>query len=369
MKKMCSSLVMICFFLSQITAFSQTNESNFISSSGKHLDYMGRVSFANEYAEFYWSGTTVSINVKATTVVKALLDTKTNFNYYYVIVDGNISSLKKIKVEAGKKMYTLVTFTDKEKHHIELVKLTDSDKNTTFFYGFEIDKKGKVLAPNKKKSRKLEFFGDSITCGYGADVQVDSTDSALPKYFNNFKSYDAITARHFDAQYHCTAKSGIGVTVSYFPEIMPEIFDRISPFDKNSKWNFSNYTPDIVVVNLFQNDKSLLDKKDHQQFIARFGDEKPTDEFMINAYSNFISQIRSKYPEAQIICCLGNMDVTREGSKWPGLIDTAVLNLNDKKIATLFFPYKKTTGHPKAFEQQAMANELIQFIEKNNYFE
>jgi hypothetical protein len=46
---------------------------------------------------------------------------------------------------------------------------------------------------------------------------------------------------------HCNARSGIGVAVIYFSEI----FDRISPFDKNSKLNFSKYTPDIVVFNLF----------------------------------------------------------------------------------------------------------------------
>ncbi len=46
---------------------------------------------------------------------------------------------------------------------------------------------------------------------------------------------------------HFTARSGIGVAVSCFSEI----FDKISPFDKNSKLNFSKYTPDIVVLNLF----------------------------------------------------------------------------------------------------------------------
>jgi hypothetical protein len=32
---------------------------------------------------------------------------------------------------------------------------------------------------------------------------------------------------------------------------------------------------------------------------------------------------------------------------------------------TLFFPYKNTGGHPKVAEQKIMANELIEFIEKN----
>jgi hypothetical protein len=38
---MCISLVMICFFLSQITAFSLKNGSNFISSSDKQLTIWG----------------------------------------------------------------------------------------------------------------------------------------------------------------------------------------------------------------------------------------------------------------------------------------------------------------------------------------
>jgi hypothetical protein len=47
-------------------------------------------------------------------------------------------------------------------------------------------------------------------------------DSGELKYFNNYYSYAAITARHFNAQYVNTSRSGIGVTVSWFPEIMSE---------------------------------------------------------------------------------------------------------------------------------------------------
>jgi len=349
-------------------AQAQTISKKFIASSEQRLDYTGRVGFSDSSAQFFWSGTSVNINVEGTTVVKALLDTKRDTNYYYAIVDGNASSLKKIKVVVGKKMYTLATFSDNKKHHIELVKITNTDDNTTYFYGFEIDKDGSLLKPNKKKKRKLEFFGDSVTCGHGVDVPVDSTDSGAPKYFNNFKTYDAITARYFNAQYHCTAKSGIGVTVSWFPQIMPEIYDRVNPDDPNSKWFFSAYIPDIVVVNLFQNDSWLINTPDNEQFKARFGSVKPTSEFIVNAYVDFISKIRTHYPKAQIICCLGNMDVTREGSIWPGLVEKAVLTLNDKKIVCHFFPYKNTNGHPKEKEQQVMADDLIQFIEKNSFF-
>lgn len=367
--KIISRFIILSFlFLHFVSSQAKTNGAMFISSKDKHLDYMGRVGFSNSSAEFYWSGTSVGITVKGTKEIRALLNVKKDFNYYYAVVDGNTSNLKKIKLSKGKKMYTLVTFLDLKEHYVELVKITNTDDNTTLFYGFEIDKNATVLKSKKVKKRKIEFFGDSITCGHGTDVPADSTDSGAPEYFNNFKTYDAITARHFDATYHCTAKSGIGLMVSWFSYIMPEIYDRINPGNPNSKWNFSAYVPDIVVVNLFQNDSWIINMPENEQFKNRFGVVKPTNEFIVNAYVDFISRIRMHYPKAQIICCLGNMDIVREGSIWPELINTAVLKLNDKKIVSHFFSYKNTNGHPKEKEQQAMADDLIKFIEKNNFF-
>ncbi len=46
-------------------------------------------------------------------------------------------------------------------------------------------------------------------------------------------------------------------------------------------------------------------------------------------------------------------------------ITSAVNQLNDKNIKTHFFPYKNTNGHPSKAEQQAMADDLISYIEKN----
>jgi hypothetical protein len=32
----------------------------------------------------------------------------------------------------------------------------------------------------------------------------------------------------------------------------------LDPVDSTSKWDFSGYTPDVVVINLFQNDSWLV---------------------------------------------------------------------------------------------------------------
>jgi hypothetical protein len=107
---------------------------------------------------------------------------------------------------------------------------------------------------------------------------------------------------------------------------------------------------------------------DHAQFKVRFGTVKPSEEFIITAYKNFLQSIREKYPKAHIICALGDMDATKAGSKWPGYIDSAVAMMKDKKILTHFFPYKGTPGHPIIKDHETMANDLIDFIEKQKYW-
>ena len=42
----------------------------------------------------------------------------------------------------------------------------------------------------------------------------------------------------------------------------------------------------------------------------------------------------------------------------------AVAYLNDKAIYTHFIPYKNTPGYPSIKEQQAMADDLVAFMEK-----
>ena len=71
-------------------------------------------------------------------------------------------------------------------------------------------------------------------------------DSPNGYYENNYDAYAAITARHFNAQYHCTSKSGIGIMVSWFPLIMPEMYNRLDPTDSTSKWDFSKYTRTLL---------------------------------------------------------------------------------------------------------------------------
>ncbi|RNI32462.1 electron transporter RnfD [Rufibacter immobilis] len=324
--------------------------------------YMGRVGKPSaQTAELYWSGTSVKLNFEGTGVQARLKDDTGN-SYYNVILDGDTVSV--IRPDTAAKLFTLGSQLKPGKHTVELFKRTEWDKGTTTFYGFELPQGAKVLPASAKPKRSIEFYGNSITAGYAVH-DYSGKDSWEGLNTDNYVSYAALTARYFNADYTCVCKSGIGITVSWGPIIMPEIYDRLNPSDASSRWDFTQKQPDVVVINLFQNDSWLVNRPEHEQFKRRFGTEKPTEQDLVTAYQNFVKGIRAKYPQAHIIAALGNMDITRAGSPWPGYVEKAVAGLQDKKIHTLFAPYKNTPGHPRREEQQAMAQLLIGFIEKN----
>lgn len=332
-----------------------------VPSNSDAIHYMGRIDHSDTASVFYWSGTSAEINFEGTSVKAILLDERGE-NYYNAIVDGD--SVIMIRTTGDKESITLVDNLPEGKHNIQLFKRTEFDRGKTWFYGFELNPGAKLLSASPRSERSIEFYGNSITCGYGVEDTsgMDRPDSI---YTNNYLSYAAITARHYGAEYHCIGKSGIGITISWFPYIMPDIYDRLDPLDENSAWDFVRYTPDVVVVHLLQNDSWLVNRPEHESFKHFFGTEKPSEEFIISAYRNFVSQLRAHYPAAQIICTMGGMDATREGSPWPGYVEMAVTLLNDERIFTYFMPYKNTGGHPSKAEQETMAEGLIKFIDEN----
>jgi len=354
---------LICWVFVGLSFISCTEKNElFINYNNPNITYEGRIDSSQvNGAELYWSGTSIKLNFKGESIAALMVDNNGD-NYYNISIDND--SVRVFKPDTIKQYYTLASGLSEGEHTIELFKRTEWNRGNSTFYGFLINGNSEVISPPKQKNRKIEFYGNSITAGYAVE-DYSGNDSPDSTYTNNYNSYAAITARHFNADYSCICKSGIGITVSWKPLIMPEMYDRLVPEDSLSKWNFSSFTPDVVVVNLLQNDSWIVNLSEHEEFRARFGNETPDKWFIINAYQQFIYSLRKHYPKAHIICSLGNMDITQKGSVWPNYVSKAVNNLNDSKVYTHFMPFKNTPGHPNKEEQQVMATSLIQFITKN----
>lgn len=334
-------------------------QNKIVPFSNPNISYEGRIAHKNDAAELSWSGTSATVWFKGTTISAILKDEDAN-NYYNVIVDD--TAIVKIHTDTIRRSHVLASGLSNAKHKVQLFKRTEWAMGKTWFYGFETPQRTELLTPASTKKRKIEFYGNSITCGYGVE-DSSGNDSGEGYFENNYLSYAAITARHFHAQYSCISRSGIGIIVSWRPLIMPEMYDRLDATDAASKWDFKRYTPDLVVINLFQNDSWIVNSPQQKEFKHRFGTKAPDEKFIIESYKRFVKTLRSKYPKANIICTLGNMDATRAGSPWPGYIKKAVEQLRDAKVYTHFFDFKGANGHPNIAEQKTMANNLITFIE------
>jgi hypothetical protein len=355
----CFVVTFLCFFS---VLFGQEDQGQFIPFTNTKITYEGRIGKDGASAILYWPGSQIEVNFKGSSINAIFFD-NTGKNYYNIILDNQIISI--LKPEMFKQQYTLVSGLENTHHNIKIYKRTEWSKGTSYFYGFVLSPGTILLDPPEKKKRKLEFYGNSITAGFAVEDYSlhDRSDST---FTNSYLTYAAVTARYFNAQSHYIVRSGIGIMVSYFPLIMPELYHRLDPNNPESEWDFNKYQPDVVVINLLQNDSYLLQSPNRKEYLYRFENlPKPDKNFIINSYIAFVRKIREKYPKAHIICMLGNLSITKEGSPWPGYITEAVHFMNDPQIHTLFIPYKNTMGHPRIEEQKKMAESLIMFIEKN----
>ncbi len=347
------------FFVVFVLAGPVALGQKIVPAQDANVRTMGRIAYKSDCAVLYYSGTSLEVNFTGTSV-KALLRDERGDNYFNVIVDGKIVVLHP---DTAKRLYTLASGLVYGNHTLQLYKRSEWGDGHTEFYNFQFDAKAIILPPPPVKKHAIEFYGNSITAGYAIE-DFSGKDSYLSRYKNNYITYAALTARHYDAQWSFIAKSGIGVTVGYYSATMPEIYDRLDPLDPNSKWDFKKYTPQVVVFDLFQNDAGVIQSGSGPLYEARFGHTAPTEAFIVDTYKNFVKSIRAKYPNAYIICALGSMSACKPELPWGGYIKKAVTQLNDKKVSSYIFNYKGTPGHPTIKEHQVMADELIAYIDK-----
>lgn len=357
MKYLFTPLFLLLIRCASVT--SDTVESILVDFDDKKVYYEGRVQQNEKIGatEIYWPGSSVSLKFEGTTI-SAVLDDEKGENYFTVVVDGKQTSVLDLK--KGKNEYLLAKNLPLGMHQVEIHKRNDWGFGKTMFYSYKV--LGKKTFEIETKKMFIELYGDSVSVGYGNEDKTGQ-DRSTGDVTNNYLAYGAVTARNLNAEYACIAHSGIGIMVSWHDLIMPEEFDRWNPFDETSKWDFSSKKqPDVVVVNLFQNDSWLVKRNEHPEFIKRFGKEAPDHDFIIESYVSFLKSIREKYKDTKIICVLGNMDVTKKGSEWPGYVWEAVSKMRDRKIYKLFVPYKGTKGHPSVKEQAVIADRLTTFI-------
>jgi lysophospholipase L1-like esterase len=331
-----------------------------VAPDDKNLLYTGRIDFSQPAAPVItWPNTSIAGNFTGTSLSLTLDDEKGK-NYFNVFLDGDTASPLIIEAAQGSKKYDVAAGLAPGQHSFLITKRTEGEEGATVFRGLELADGGQMLAPPARPKRRIEFFGDSITSGMGDEAPMNARDDVI-RDKNSFLSYAGITARNLGAELHQTSQSGIGIMISWFPFTMPDFYDQLSAVGNNdTHWDFASWTPDVVVINLLQNDSWLIGEHHKLQ-------PEPNDAQRVAAYETFVKRIRQLYPKAYIVCALGSMDATRAGSVWPGYIKSAVEDMHkhgDARVDTVFFPFTGYGQHPRLKHQRNNAEILTAFIRK-----
>jgi hypothetical protein len=324
-----------------------------ITADNPNIQYAGRIDSSNPLSPLLsWSGSSVIANFQGTSVQATLNDL--GGNYFYSIIDDGTPN--KITCSWGQKTYTLASGLSDTTHKIELYKRTEGTNGPVAFLGFIIDNGKTLTAPPARPIRKIEFYGDSITAGLALDAPDDNQAAVNT---NSYLTYSSVTSRNINAEHHTIAVSGIGLVISWWDANMPkDYYYRQNASSASSNWNFSQWKPDCIVINLGQNDKWL----------------GTTQSQAVTGYVDFVNLLRTMYSDmAQknipIILVLGSMDATRFDSPWPGYIQQAIDSLkntySDNNVYTTIFPFDGLWTHPHAPQHAAMAQQLTDFIIAN----
>ncbi len=236
------------------------------SLQDKHIKYVGRWDFSNKSEYFsYWGGAYIKVNFEGTS---AKLKTGHKTNFFVKIDSGPWVSFLNI----GDTVNLTPTPLSNTSHTITVAQGKDYDYEFSF-KGFIFDDNARTSDPYLSKTL-VEYIGDSITAGY-TDAQVNVSD------------YGWIAAEKLGVEHTQIAFSGIclvdgvkgvGMEVQYF-----KLKGAKTPTPE--EWNFKQYTPKVIVINLGTNDNA----------------NKIPDSLFRARYIKFLKDIRSVHPYTEIL--------------------------------------------------------------------
>lgn len=356
-------------------------EGEVVKSSHPMIQYMGRVSFGKnpDVASFNFPGTTIEANFQGASL-KMMCRPMTG--YFMAQVDG--SEPFKVGFNAERdSVVTLATALPKGVHHVKVMYVIEGLFRNPEFRGFVLDKGCKLVEAPALSERKIEFIGNSITCGYGVE-SIEMSDPFEDETENHWLTYANIVSDSLKAQHTSISRSGIGVYRNYdgpktgSAENMPWQYEYTLFNKHDEKWDFAKYQPQLVCINLGTNDLS-------------------TDNYDIQLYEKnyrmFLTTVRSKYPDAKIVLLTGPMLGKKESSEQRAALDRICADANksgftlvnktvvdkkgkikkakklgDKEIYRFDFTFQKgdlgygASWHPSKLQHQKMAKELLPFL-------
>jgi lysophospholipase L1-like esterase len=352
------------FFLLGLLAssFAHAAETNavaltVVAPNDPRIAYMGRIELSDTQARMGFPGVTIRFVYRGPAPV---LKMSANSSNCYFNLSCNGWDPVVIRLNQGTNEIALPTGSAPAGGwQVELVRRTESWMGTASLDGLLLPKGCELLPPPPWPQRKLLFIGDSVTCGEYNERFPPENDRS-PRTTNAERSYGMLLARWLNAQVQLVSYGGRGLTRNWNGDtnvnIVPVFFRRALPDDPASKWDATNYVPDVIVIN----DGTDLDSG-------------PMDEAkFIDAYAAFVTTVRKTYPNAFILLSESPFQTDGSDGRPTTKRDQLLLTLNavveqrqhdgDRRVRVVlvgFQPGTPTDTHPVAFQHEQIAHDFL----------
>lgn len=342
--------------------------------SPDHVRPLGRTLFADDclWMAFSGSGAEFTLTGRKAVVTIAGDDAATlpdnADNQARIAIEVNGVRVVDDMIDEAEKTYTVLDCEEATTVVIRIVKLSETAMSTCAVAAIGTD--ADAVIPTARKAHRIEFVGDSITCGYGVDDE-DGEHHFSTRTEDVTRAYAYRTAAALDAEYSMASISGYGIISGYTDsgkepitaQTLPQYYDKLG-FCYNAfrgrraeltRWHFEDYAPELIVINLGTNDDSYTRDDPERQ-----------DTYAI-AYTGFLKQVRAGNPDARILCTLGIM-----GDRLYPFVERAVADYTestgDTNISCLRFDVQRLEDgyaadyHPTALTHGKAAEKLTAHI-------
>ncbi len=354
MKKIISLILCLAVMFSFVTVKAENPEYSLLTEEyarllgrGEVIDGSRTFNWPNAGFEFKFSGTVAEVLVDVSNY-----DTSdVNGSYFTMAVyDGEaLVRTDRMKLVAGWNTIYIEAEGDPEEKTIMLVRSSEACKGTLSMSKIRTDVMPFATSP---RARHIEFIGDSYTAGYGNSADLSEADYYCAQNTDNWNSYTGMVARHYGADNTVIAHQGKGLyanrSLENITDNMAEQFNYSEIVSSTSSINMSTralhdftlYQPQLVSVWLGTNDDAA--SVDLETFEAK--------------YKEHLNNIRSKYPDAAILC------VSITGSKYHNTIANIVEEsgaADNYYMLTLNKFTSTSYSHPDVEEDRRIADQFI----------
>ena len=237
-----------------VNKFERTSYT--LKNNADKVKITGRTSLGVYGYALDWSASAVEFNAtcRGKVTVKMSASGTSTFAVY---VNGEFT--KNINVSGDSMNYDIATDLEEGTYSFRLFKVTGVHSTSAISH---IIVSGTLEEPPAEKKYLIEFVGDSITCGSGANYTVENQD----KSYHAELSWAYLLSKSLDVDYTVVAIGGIGVAHSnddHDGRTMNDLFPLTCYYrNKNAEYT-AERKADLVVIGLNTNDGNKPSQSDY----------------------------------------------------------------------------------------------------------